>query len=270
VRQIVKCTNLARILRGILTLTLLCAVAKADAGGRAPQFTAQTIDGEVLTNASLAGKVVLLQFWATWCPYCRRDQSAVDSIERAYAGRGLVVLAVDVGESEEVVRAYLGRNPRSCRVALNDGLASRFGARGFPYYVVINREGDIAGTQSGSGGEGSLLHLLSRAGLSKHSDTRETASSPGSGGAKVIEGLRAEASLSPKPNPTTILVFTNGERLEVDHYTIDSVVLHVAVGGQQRSVPLSALDIKTTIAVNHQRGIDLKLPQSRSELTIAF
>ncbi len=265
-------TNLAR---SILTLIVLCALANADIGGRAPQFTAQTLDGETFTSRSLSGNVVLLQFWTTWCQYCRHDQPAVDDIERAFANKGLIVLAVNVGESDAVVRKYLAANPRSCPVVLNDGLAAQFGAHGFPYYVVIDREGNIAGTQSGSGGEASLRQLLRQAGLSANSDTRDaanqaSASSPGSSGAKVMEVPRAGSTLPPKANPKTIFVFVNGERLEVDHYTIHAGYLYLAADGQQRTVALSTLDIKTTMAVNHARGVDLKIPQSRSEVTIAF
>ena len=283
-----KCTNIARILPVILVLTLFCTLAKADIEGPAPRFTARTLNGEVFDNQSLSGDVVLIQFWATWCPYCRRDPPAVDKLQHAFAGKGLIVLAVDVGESEAVVRKYLKANPRSCRIVLNNGLASRFGAHGFPYYVLIDRRGNIAGTQSGSGGEELLLDLLSRAGLSMHSPAREagdesTSASPGSSGvkvidvpqtgspgAKVIDVPRTNTDLPLKPSPKTIFVFKNGERLEVDHYTIDAGVLYLTKDGQQRAAALSTLDIQASLDANHERGVELKIPQSRSEVTIAF
>ena len=58
---------------------------------QAPTFHAKSMDGEKFSNASLKGKVVLLQFWATWCKYCRADQKEVDDITREFADRGLVV-----------------------------------------------------------------------------------------------------------------------------------------------------------------------------------
>jgi thiol-disulfide isomerase/thioredoxin len=271
----VKCTNIARILPAILILTVFCTLAQAGSERPAPRFTAHTLSGEVFDNQSLSGNVVLLQFWATWCPYCRRDQPAVDKLQHAFAAKGLIILAVDVGESEAVVRKYLKANPRSCRVVLNNGLASRFGAHGFPYYVLIDRQGNIAGTQSGSGGEESLLDLLSRAGLSMHSPAREagdeSTSAPGSSGVKVIDVPQTGSRGAPlKPSPKTVFVFKNGERLEVDHYSIDAGVLHLTKDGQQRAVALSTLDIKSSLDVNHERGVELKIPQSRSEVTIAF
>src|SRR5882724_1020590 len=53
-----------------------------DTGGPAPRFNAKTVNGELFNNESIKGKVVLLQFWTTWCPYCRKEQPVVDSIAR--------------------------------------------------------------------------------------------------------------------------------------------------------------------------------------------
>ena len=270
-----KCSSTNRVLHGLLTLVVLCALARADTGGPAPQFTAQTLDGETFTNASLSGRVTLLQFWATWCPVCRSDEPAVDNIERMFAGSGLVVLAVDVGESEATVRTYLQANPRSCRVVVNDarGLAARFGVHGYPYYVLIDSRGNIAGIQSGSGGEASLQHLVSRAGLLLRPDAPEPGNQRASltavsGRSTVIDvGGQGPA---PRSGPKTIFVFANGERLEADHYTLDTTLLHVMVGGQQRTIALRALNIRATLAVNRQRGIALKIPQTRSEFFMTF
>jgi thiol-disulfide isomerase/thioredoxin len=220
---------------------------------------------------------MLLEFWATWCPNCRSDEHVVDDIERRFAGQGLTVLAVDVGESEEKVRRYLRENPRSCRVALDEGkeLSARFGKHGYPYYVLIDREGRVAGTQNGAGGEASLLYLLSRAGLSSHPEAprggnRSSAVSQGTGGAKVIELSRAQGTGPVKPGPKTVFVLASGERLEADHYTADAGFLHIAVGAEQRSIALNALDMKATTEANRQRGVELKIPKSRSEVFLAF
>ena len=276
-----KRTGIQPVLFGLLALVFFCALAGADTGARAPQFTAQTLDGETITNASLGGKTILLEFWATWCPQCRSDEAAIDNVERRFAGQGLVVLAVDVGESEAKVRRYLEGHPRACRIALDEDktLSARFGKHGYPYYVLIDREGRIAGTQDGAGGEASLLHLLSRAGLSSHSDsshgaTQSQASSVGSGGAKVIEMPGAQSTPAPnvpaKPSPKTIFVLANGERLETDQYTFEAGFLHLTMGGQQRTIALNALDMKATAAANQERGIELKIPKNRSEVYLAF
>jgi thiol-disulfide isomerase/thioredoxin len=134
----------------------------------APRFNAKTTAGEKFTNDSLKGKVVLLQFWTTWCPYCRQEQPLVDSLDQEFRDRGLVVLAVDVNESKKTVKKYLEQSPRSCRIVLTEdtNLAAMYAANSYPIYVVIDREGNVVATRRGTAGERALRSLLARAGLS--------------------------------------------------------------------------------------------------------
>src|ERR1022692_588803 len=92
------------------------------------------------------------RFWATWCRYCRSEQSLVDALDKELAGKGLLVLAADVGESKKAVGQYLDQNPRACRIVLTEdtNLAARFAATRYPIYVVIDRDGNIVGTQRGA------------------------------------------------------------------------------------------------------------------------
>ena len=141
--------------------------------------------------------------------------------------------------------------------------------------MVIDQEGKIAGTQNGAGGEASLLRLLSRAGLSsppvrRMRTAQKQTSWEGSGGAKVIELSRAENTVPTKPGLKTIFVLTNGERLETDQYTVVAGFVHLAMGGQQRTIALSELDMKATITENHARGVELKIPQNSSEVLLSF
>lgn len=125
------------------------------------------MDGEQFSNELIAGKVVLVQFWATWCQYCRADQPAVDALSKEFADKGFVVLAVDVGESKKKVKAYLENSPRAGKIVLTEdtNLAAWYAAKSYPYYVLIDRNGKIAGTQKGAAGEGPLRRLLQKAGL---------------------------------------------------------------------------------------------------------
>jgi thiol-disulfide isomerase/thioredoxin len=147
-------------------------IAQDDDGQPAPRFTAKTTTGEKISNESLKGKVVLLQFWTTWCPYCRREQKIVDALDKEFAAKGLVVLAINVGESKKLVNKYLQENPRSVKIVLTDdtNLAAMFAAKSYPIYVSIDREGKIGGTQRGAGGEDALRSLLRRAGLKSAED----------------------------------------------------------------------------------------------------
>lgn len=156
---------------GVRTIVLLLAACLATPaidfhGEEAPRFRARTLDGESFDNASLKGKVVLIQFWTTWCRYCRGDQPAVDGIASKYKDKDLVVLAVSVNESRSTVRKYLDSNPRTAKVVLgeNTNLPAVFETRGFPIYIVLDRNGKVAARHEGAAGP-SLSRLLASAGL---------------------------------------------------------------------------------------------------------
>jgi thiol-disulfide isomerase/thioredoxin len=143
-----------------------------DHGEPAPKFRAKTMDGQTITNDSIHGRVVLLQFWATWCPYCKRDMPALEKLGQEFESQGLMVLGVNVGESKKKVKQFLEQSPRSSQVILMEdtNLAAVFEAKRFPLYVLIDRKGNLAGTQEGAGGEGALRHLLRKAALDSRQD----------------------------------------------------------------------------------------------------
>src|SRR5512143_844956 len=86
----------------------------------APRFRAKTLEGEQYNNASVKGKVVLFQFWTTWCRYCQSEEVIVNDITTEFADKGLIVLAVDVAESKKKVLQYLKEHPRKCRIVLTE------------------------------------------------------------------------------------------------------------------------------------------------------
>lgn len=165
------------LLRGTLTCALLFAAIALMAGSKdkepAPRFSATTSGGEKFTNDSIKGKVVLLEFWTTWCGYCADEAEFVDKIGHDFAGKGLLLLAVDVGESKKTVKKYLDRHPRTCKIVYMEdtNLAAMYAATVYPIYVVIDRDGYIAGTQRGAGGEEALKRLLARGGLEMPEDS---------------------------------------------------------------------------------------------------
>src|SRR3954466_9054306 len=115
-----------RLLLGVtlFLITALAAAAPPDDGDHegepAPNFHAKTIDGQKYSNASVKGKVVLFQFWTTWCPICRSEEKMLDDINKEFAPKGSLVLAVDVGESKKTVKKYLQDHPRTVPIVLND------------------------------------------------------------------------------------------------------------------------------------------------------
>ena len=164
---------LRRALPLALVLAAICAFAAPQKKEPAPRFTARATDGEKFSNDSVKGKVVLLDFWTTWCPYCNEEAEIVDKLGREFADKGLIVLAINVAESKKKVKQHLERHPRTSHIVLMEdtNLAAMYQATVYPIYVVIDREGNIAGNQRGAGGERALRKLLAGAGLaSKNRD----------------------------------------------------------------------------------------------------
>ncbi len=156
--------------------TLLCTLVSGATAARAyaletndvlPQFAAKTLDGERITSESVKGKVVLIDFWATWCPPCKSDAPAVERLREEFEKDGLIVPAVNMGEPRRKVKKYLEASPRSSKVILAEDttLAAICDAKVYPLYTLVNREGRVAGVQRGAGGEGALRRLLAKAGL---------------------------------------------------------------------------------------------------------
>ena len=162
-----------RVLRLLLSAVLLLLIGvTALFGGSddrepAPRFRAKTLEGEQYTNASVKGKVVLFQFWTTWCKYCQSEEAIVNDITTDFGDKGLVVLAIDVAESKKKVLQYLKEHPRKCHIVLTEdtNLAAMYQANSYPIYVVVDRDGNVVDTQRGAGGERALRRMLEQAGL---------------------------------------------------------------------------------------------------------
>jgi thiol-disulfide isomerase/thioredoxin len=158
-----------------LSLCLLCllllkahiTLAGDETGQPAPRFRARTTAGTQFNNESIKGKVVLFEFWTTWCQYCEKEASLVDDLAKEFSDRGLIVLAVDVLEPDQKVKKYLVEHPRSVPIVLtkDTNLAAMYNAQVYPIYVVIDREGNIAAEQRGASGERALRKMLKRAGI---------------------------------------------------------------------------------------------------------
>jgi len=141
----------------------------------APRFNATTTGGEKFNNASIKGKVVLLEFWTTWCTYCEVERPFVERLNEEFGNKDLIILAVNVGEPKKMVKKYMEEHPRKTRIVLtgDTNLAAMYAANSYPIYVVIDREGNIAGKQDGAAGESALRDLVASGGLEGMKDDSE-------------------------------------------------------------------------------------------------
>ncbi len=156
-----------RLLLIALCLLSLPVLAGDETGQPAPRFHAKTTAGDQYNNASIKGKVVLFEFWTTWCKYCEEEAELVDDVAKEFSSKGLIVLAVDVLEPDQKVKKYLAEHPRGVPIVLtkDTNLAAMYNAQNYPIYVLIDREGNIVAEQKGAGGEISLRRMLKRVGI---------------------------------------------------------------------------------------------------------
>lgn len=116
-------------------------------GFSAPNFTLDLLGGEQVTLADLRGKVVMVNLWASWCPPCRAEMPAIESVYRAYRDRGLEVLAVNTTyqDSEAEAAAFVQEFGLTFPVPLDytGDVSTRYRLRGLPSTYFVDRQGVI-------------------------------------------------------------------------------------------------------------------------------
>lgn len=123
-------------------------------GDRVPAFTLQDLEGIRVSVADLKGQALVLNFWATWCPPCRREMPLLDDVQKKYASRGLMVIGIDLDEPVDVAKAYVSSigvtypiwvDPRSNDPGFDQTreLYNRFGGIGLPTTVFVDPKGVI-------------------------------------------------------------------------------------------------------------------------------
>jgi thiol-disulfide isomerase/thioredoxin len=125
---------------------LLAELRLAPLAGAAPPLALEDLDGRLVSLDNLRGQVVLLYFWATWCPYCERElPAAIAELELKLASKPLRVLAVDIAEPRDKVAAFVRGRRLGSRVLLDlDGsVAEAYRVNATPTVVLIGRDGQL-------------------------------------------------------------------------------------------------------------------------------
>jgi len=136
-------------------------------GQAAFEFTLDDLQGKPRKLSAWRGKVVLLDFWASWCGPCRIELPTIAKLHARYKTRGLVVVGVNVGEPAATARSFWKRNGYTFPVLLDkkSEVSNQYGAVAIPTVVVIDRKGVISSHFVGVRSEDDFVEALKRAGI---------------------------------------------------------------------------------------------------------
>ncbi len=133
-------------LAGVALLGLLGMASRLPlVGGPAPEITLQDLQGREVKLADLRGKVVLLNFWATWCKPCKDEMPAMQASYDKLRGQGLAVLAVNELEDTEKVIEHVRKHGHTFPVVMDhdNHVANRYGVLGLPASFIVDRQGIV-------------------------------------------------------------------------------------------------------------------------------
>jgi cytochrome c biogenesis protein CcmG, thiol:disulfide interchange protein DsbE len=128
---------LAGLFVGVIIFSLRDTSAKE--GGRAPEFSITTDQGRIVTPASFGGKVLVLNFWATWCAPCVQEIPSLSEFQKRFASSGVVVVAVSVDKNAQKYKAFLDRIHVSFDTARDPAgnLSAEYGTFQYPESYII-------------------------------------------------------------------------------------------------------------------------------------
>ena len=139
---------------GLLSL-LAWGLVQADRGpldtGAAPDFSLTGFDGRTVTLSSLRGQVVVINFWASWCPPCREEAAYLEQTWRAYQDRGVVFIGVDWVDTEKEALAYIDEFDITYLNGPDIGtlIAQAYNIQGVPETFFVDKRGQLRGVHIG-------------------------------------------------------------------------------------------------------------------------
>jgi len=133
------------ILTCMLLVTGCSAPSVAQVGKSAPNFQLENLDGQPVSLSDFRGRPVLLNFWATWCPPCRGEMPYLQEVYEAWSGKGVVVLAINLGESPAQVKGFLETHNLSLPVLIDipGDSAHQYNISSIPTSFFIDSDGIV-------------------------------------------------------------------------------------------------------------------------------
>ena len=111
----------------------------------ASNFTILDLENKEFSLSDIKGKPIILFFWTTWCPHCRKELKLLNALHAEFLQNGVELAAINVEETADKVQRFMGSYPLSYRVLLDTDtkVAQAYGILGVPTYILINKEGRI-------------------------------------------------------------------------------------------------------------------------------
>jgi thiol-disulfide isomerase/thioredoxin len=113
------------------------------AGDSAPGFTITADNGRAVSLPGFGGKILVLNFWATWCPPCVEETPSLSRFAQEFGPKGVVVLGVSVDRSEQAYKAFLNRFKPAFLTARDSELHEKFGTFMYPETYIIDAQGKV-------------------------------------------------------------------------------------------------------------------------------
>ena len=138
--------SLPRLLMAcLISLMCLSLAGAASVKGPAPNFTLKSLSGKNLKLSEMAGNVVLINFWASWCAPCREEMPLLNALHKKYQPLGFTVLGVNVEEQVDSARGFLGDFPVDFPILLDNTnkVSKQYKVIAMPTTVLVDRDGNM-------------------------------------------------------------------------------------------------------------------------------
>lgn len=129
----------------VLAASSIHTLTRVPGNADAPEFKLEDQDGNFLKMSDFKGKVVIVNFWATWCPPCRKEMPSMQRAWEIFQKEDIVMLAINVGEDSDAIFAFTAEYPVEFPLIMDKGssVVRQWKVRGLPTTYIVNPDGEI-------------------------------------------------------------------------------------------------------------------------------
>jgi thiol-disulfide isomerase/thioredoxin len=228
----------------------------------APDFSFTSLEGGEISSTALQGKVVLLDFWATWCPPCRESVPTMVGLHKKFAGKPFEMLGISGDDEEGTVKTFTSKNGMNWTEFLDNygAVSGPFDVDSFPTYIVVDKEGVIRYRQSGFGPTvGSELEDAINKALKKRFVTGQSTNKSSAAGASTTPATASQVAAYPQTaTPSSTVTRRNSSGIT------PGAILATATTAASQNVPAAAPSTEAAASgAYHNGALGLTYPYPR-------